>query len=64
MNVIADSIPPACGPRAGEAAGRSQTDCRNALASRRHGLHVMQLDGNAVQDISWPGLQSSGGGLY
>ncbi len=24
----------------------------------------MQLDGDAVQDISWPGLQSSSGDLY
>ena len=24
----------------------------------------MQVDGDAVQDISWPSLRSSGGGLY
>ena len=33
------------------------------IASGRDGLHVMQLDRDAVQDISWPGLRSSGGGL-
>ncbi len=27
-------------------------------------LLAMQLDGDAVQDISSPGLRSSGGGLY
>ena len=28
------------------------------------GLHVVQLDGDAVQDISWRSLQSSSGDLY
>ena len=42
---------------------RSQTAHRDALAGGRDGLHVTQLDGDAVQDISWPGLRSSGGGL-
>ena len=35
----------------------------DALAGGRYGLLVIQLDGDAVQDISWPGLRSSGGGL-
>ncbi len=28
------------------------------IAGGRDGLHVMQLDGDSVQDISWPGLQA------
>lgn len=44
--------------RGGETAGRSQTDGRDALAGGQDGLHVMQLDGDAVQDISWPSLQA------
>ncbi len=27
-------------------------------------LLAVQVDDDAVQDISWPGLRSSGGGLY
>ena len=57
MSVIAHSIRPACG-REGEAASRSQTDRRDALAGGRYGLYVMQPDGDAVQDISWRGLQA------
>ncbi len=44
--------------RGGEAARRSRADRRDALAGGRDGLHVVQLDGDAVQDISWRGLQA------
>ncbi len=47
-----------CAGRAGEAACRSQTDRRDALAGGQIGLDVMRLGGDAVQDISWPGLQA------